>query len=590
MKENKFLASLVRTFFILLASLFLTLLSFLATDENISKTLFLGYFSQVQVFFINYLLVLTLVLIFSFLTRRIDLGFFISFVLILVLGLANVTKLNYRLQMLRLSDLFLLGEAEQMTEAGYKLVLFRFFWLALGAGLILSLIFFLSSFKKASSRKVLGIFAALSLALSIFFVQGRTFESYLNPKFNPWLQVEREKGFGLVYNFFRTYRELTIPKPDAYDPTFARQSFQTYPDQDLGADEKIHMIFIMLESYNDFDKLGVDFEIDPYEDMEYLRNDSISGRLYVPVFGGGTVWSERSFITSSHGQPYRFKKRNSLAHYLKGQGYTSVAMHPNTWKFYDRLNFNKNLGFEYFYADENLFGDLKGTDPYLKDEKLLPLIYKDFKEKSKAGPYFNFTVSIQNHGPYPSGKSQVEYLKYDRPYKQEDFNSINHYFHGIKATSQELTKFLKSFEAEEPTLFIIFGDHNPSLGENNSAFAYMGLDIESESLEAYKNKYTTPYYIHGNQALKALWGKDFVGQGPNLSTEFLLAYAFDYLGLGGPSIIRVQNNIFPGLEAYNDSVIQVDNDLCFIENYPDQDLVNSYRSIEYYYNKNFLYH
>lgn len=101
------------------------------------------------------------------------------------------------------------------------------------------------------------------------------------------------------------------------------------------------------------------------------------------------------------------------------------------------------------------------------------------------------------------------------------------------ATDENISKTLfLGYFSQTQVFLIIFGDHNPSLGENNSAFAYMGLDIESESLEAYKNKFTTPYYIHGNQALKALWGKDFVGQGPNLSTEFLLAHAFDYLGLG----------------------------------------------------------
>lgn len=589
MKENKLFPRLVRLLFILLGSLFLTLLSFLATDENISKTLFLGYFSQVQVFFINYLLILTLVLIFSFLTKRIDLGFLISFVLIFALGLANVTKLTYRSQMLRLSDLLLVGEADQMTDAGYKLVFFRFFWLALGSGLILAILFFLSSYKKASSRKALGIFAITALALSAFFIRSGTFDNYFNQEFNQWVQVEKEKAFGLVHNFTRTYRELIVPKPNGYDKYFAGESFEAYPDQVMDEDEKINMVFLMLESYNDFDSLGVDFEIDPYDDMEYLRNNSISGRLYVPVFGGGTVQSERSFITSSHAQPYNFRKRNSLAQYLNNQGYTTVAMHPNTWKFYDRLNFNKNLGFQYFYADENLFESLRKPGTYMEDKDLLPLVYKDFKEKSKSGPYFNFTVTIQNHGPYPTGEVGVDYVKYDGTYDREDYNSINQYFHGIKATSQELTKFLKDFENDEPTLFIIFGDHNPSLGKNNSGFAYLGLDIESDSLEAYTNKYTTPYYIHANQSLKDLWGKDFVGKGPNLSTEFLISYAFDYLGLGGSSIIRVQNKVFPGLEAYNDSIIQVNENLSFTGSYKDQDFLNRYRFIEYFYNTHYFY-
>lgn len=589
MKENKLLPGLFRSFFILLGTLFLTLLSFLATDEIISKTLFLGYFDPIQVFFINYLLILNLVLIFSFLTKRIDLGFIISFLLILGLGLANSTKLTYRSQMLRLSDLLLIGEADQMTDAGYKLVFFRFFWLALGAGLVLALLYFLSSYKKPATRKVLGIFTALVLALSIFFIKDRSFEDYYNPLYNPWVQVEREKSSGLVFNFVKSYRELIIPKPVGYDKYFAGESFEAYPDQAMDADEKINMVFLMLESYNDFDSLGVDFEIDPYEDMEYLRNDSISGRLFVPVFGGGTVQSERSFMTSSHAQPYHFKKRNSLAQYLNSQGYTTVAMHPNTWKFYDRLNFNENLGFQYFYADENLFGDLREPGTYMEDKDLLPLIYKDFKEKSKSGPYFNFTVTIQNHGPYPTGKVGEDYVKYDGTYDLEDYNSINQYFHGIKATSKELIKFLKSFENEEPTLFIIYGDHNPSLGENNSGFAYLGVDIESDSLEAYKNKYTTPYYIHANKSLKDLWGKDFVGKGPNLSTEFLLAYAFDYLDLQGPSMLRVQNKVFPGLEAYNDSIIQVDDNLSFTGSYKDQDFLNRYRFIEYFYNTHYFY-
>lgn len=98
---------------------------------------------------------------------------------------------------------------------------------------------------------------------------------------------------------------------------------------------------------------------------------------------------------------------------------------------------------EKFYANENLFGDLNDNPgDYLKDQVLFDELYKNYKSSLRISLIFNFTVTIQNHGPYFIYENETKYIKDDGSLEDEVFNSVNNYFHGIKSTSEELAKFL----------------------------------------------------------------------------------------------------------------------------------------------------
>ena len=88
-------------------------------------------------------------------------------------------------------------------------------------------------------------------------------------------------------------------------------------------------------------------------------------------------------------------------------------------------------------------------------------------------------------------------------------------------------------KSSAPTVLILFGDHSPSAGPENIMYKMLGINSDTFTREGYENLMSTPYVIYANQALKDLYGKDFVGEGPDLEPAFLMPYIFrelDYKG------------------------------------------------------------
>lgn len=60
----------------------------------------------------------------------------------------------------------------------------------------------------------------------------------------------------------------------------------------------------------------------------------------------------------------------------------------------------------------------------------------------------------------------------------------------------------------EPVVVILFGDHNPWMGDT------MGANFDLDTEEGFYNYYNTPYIIWGNDTAKEVLENDFVGEGP----------------------------------------------------------------------------
>ena len=105
-----------------------------------------------------------------------------------------------------------------------------------------------------------------------------------------------------------------------------------------------------------YGKNAIDFNEDIYKNFHDIQEKSISGNLLTTIFGGGTVVTERNFITGFDIHPTYRKATNSYVWYFKEQGYRTEAMHPIYGAFYNRASINPNLGFDnYFYYENNVF-------------------------------------------------------------------------------------------------------------------------------------------------------------------------------------------------------------------------------------------
>ena len=116
---------------------------------------------------------------------------------------------------------------------------------------------------------------------------------------------------------------------------------------------------------------------------------------------------------------------------------------------------------------------------------------------------------------------------------------MNNYLNGINQTDKALKKLIDRFRnEEEPTVIVLFGDHNPWLGAGNSVYNMLDINMDLESIEGFKNYYQTPYLIWGNDAAQEILDKELVGQGPTLSPNILMSELFDYLEWEGNEYIQ----------------------------------------------------
>lgn len=288
----------------------------------------------------------------------------------------------------------------------------------------------------------------------------------------------------------------------------------------------------MLEAYNDFSKFDT-FKIreDVYQDFHDLQAQAVSGDLVANIFAAGTIDTERAFLTGYYNYIDFYKNTNSHVWYMKEQGYITETMHPITGSFYNRRNVNEFLGFDYFDHYDNRFRYIQ--EPYLSDWDFFDIIIENFEKSVTAGnPYFHFSTTYQNHGPYDAEAATTEeYLIKQVNYNEEDYNIVNNYLSGIKRTNESIKKLITYFEQrEEPVVVVLFGDHNPWLGVNNAVYEMLEIDLDVSRVTGFKNYYTTPYVIWANTVAVEITSNDFVENGQDLSPNHLMTEVFDQIG------------------------------------------------------------
>lgn len=520
-------------------------ITFGLASSRLNVTLFKSYLASFSLMFMNFIPIILLMTFLYLLSNKLWLGYAISALAFVSMGIVNKLKLTYRDDPFIFADMKLVGESLEMSKT-YDLslnstVIFTIIGLII-IGVLLKVFFQ----PKIESKKL-----RMSLLLSLVIISIIIFKGfYFSPnvyakigdmdKINRWIESEQYQAKGLVYPFIYSINDVKVTPPEDYDPKIAEEILNKYSYQDISEDKKINIVSIMLEAYNDFSEFeGVELNIDVYEEFHKLQEESIQGKLVTNVFGGGTIDTERGFLTGYHNHPKYLNKTNAFPWYFKEQGYRTESMHPITGSFYNRRNVNEYLGIDKFDHYDNKYKEIQ--EDYLMDMKFFDYIIEGFEESKKENiPYFHFSVTYQNHGPYADTKStETEYLVRKNHYNDPDYNIINNYLNGINQTDKALKKLIDRFRnEEEPTVIVLFGDHNPWLGAGNSVYNMLDINMDLESIEGFKNYYQTPYLIWGNDAAQEILDKELVGQGPTLSPNILMSELFDYLEWEGNEYIQ----------------------------------------------------
>lgn len=336
------------------------------------------------------------------------------------------------------------------------------------------------------------------------FIQSSRFDNSLKIKmFKP---QESYRKYGDYLTFTHSIRYIKGHKPEGYSEDKVEQISAQYPGI-KGNGKKPNIIMIMNEALADFSSIS---DIETNEDympfIHGLTENTVKGDLFVSIFGGGTSKTEYEALTSNSmafmpkgSTPYVTyinRKTSSLATTLRAQGYGGmVAMHPYKGSGYKRNKVYPLFGFDKFY-DLPEFNNAKVIRNHVSDEgnfdKIIE-VYEQNRKKDKK-PFFLFDVTMQNHSSYDR---KWDNLSDDISTIKDYGDDVNIYLNLVKESDEAFKKLVEYFSnIDEPTMIIMFGDHQPKLNNHFYENVEKGFSLGDE----YKmfEKYNTPFVIWAN--------------------------------------------------------------------------------------------
>lgn len=583
-----------KTIIIILAMLILSFIimsiTFLFSKSVVDMNFIITYYKDIRLILMNFIPIFLFMVLMYLIFNKMWASFLATSLLFVTLSIVNRFKLTYRDDPFNFIELKLVKESMMMVGK-YKISLSPKMIIMI---LALALFTFLIGkfFKyKIDSKKIRIISISAVIIVSIIIFKSFYFSAKIYDKvgdksnINIWIKSEQFQVRGFVYPFIYSMKDAKDIKPEGYNKKAAMELLSTKEYKNIPENEKVNIVAVMLEAFNDFTKFeGVELNQGIYENFHNLQQESIHGKLVTKIFGGDTIKTEREFLTGFYNEPKYYKRTNSHMWYFKEQGYRVEGMHPITGSFYNRKNVDEYLGFDYFEHYDNRYKAI--TPDYLMDMDFFDYILEGYaNNKNNTQPYISFSVTYQNHGPYPSEYTTEEQYLIKKPdFNEGNYNIINNYLSGINQTDKALKKLFDYFRnEEEPTILIIFGDHNPWLGYNAAGYEMLGINLDPSTIEGFENYYETPYIIWANDPAKETFQKDFLGEGDTISPNFLMAELFQYLGWEGNEFMQHQLDMKQTIDVMN-PVYYKENGKYTKEPLPEvKEKIKDYLNIEYYY-------
>ncbi len=403
--------------------------------------------------------------------------------------------------------------------------------------------------------RFLGLTLLFALSWTLFTDYYMDRQLYLDTtdfeRINRWSDVEKFISHGFCYPFLYSTQDMFPQPAEGYSDEQAREILSTFRSADIPEGQKVNVFGVMLEAYcdlTDFDAMDTQEAVQEiYAPLHALESASISGNLLTNIFAGGTVDSEWGYL-SGYSRHDEFRADlDSYVRYFADQGYRTVYRHPSYGWFYNRININQYLGFEECAYSEDTFSVLvePGEALYHSDGILFDYLLGDLRRKPDGAPLFSFAVTYQNHGPYYSAASWAEYVDREKcDWSDETINILNNYLIGIRETTTQLVRLTQELEnRKEPVVLVVFGDHKPWLGNDNSVYHELGVNLDVSTQEGFYNYFSTPYLIWANSAAKERLGRDFTGGGGDCSPCLLMPEVFDACGWKGPAFLQLAREI-----------------------------------------------
>ena len=554
--------------------------------------LFKTYFSSAGLLALNLLPPVLLSLFLYCVIGRAWISHLASSALWIILAAINFFKLAIRGDPFVASDVTYIGEAGNILRA-YEL---PFNWKLIVGALVIAggtaAVFFLTGRRQRRVPLRVGGAAVLAgLSVLLFctaYADDGAYEK--NVCSYPIDTFSAANGFithGFSYPFLRSLREVLAPADTGYSDAEARALLYGYATSDIPEERQVNVVSVMLEAFTDLSRFpGVKLARDVYGPFHELQSRSVHGELVDNIFAGGTINTERCFLTG-YTEPDEYTENvGSFVWYLRDQGYTAEGVHAGDGWFYERRAINACLGFENYYFLEDY------EDSNRTDEFFLGKVTELYEARDRSKPYFSFSVSYQNHGGYYENWTVPEQYVDPGGYTSGCYNILNNYLSGISDTCRRINALADYFEADaDPVVLVIFGDHMPWLGNGNWVYHELGINMDVSTPEGFYDYYTTPYIIFANAAARAVLGDGFTGEGGSFSPCFLMPKVFDLCAWQGNRYMAALRDVAHFTDVFHTPTgyYRIGGQLTLAPEPEAFEAIQRFRNIEYYMRRHFEY-
>ena len=322
------------------------------------------------------------------------------------------------------------------------------------------------------------------------------------------------RGNGFVLNFSVCLRYSSVEEPEDYSQeTLAAIQLETEKDwtadpDAAGAERPVNLIVIMNESFADLTEVfDLETNEDPLPFFHSLTENTIRGTAYSSVFGGTTANSEYEFLTGNtmaflpEGtvpfHMYVGADEPNLGGQLKSLGYHTVFMHPYLASGWNRRAVYQSFGFDeiHFQGD---FQDPIYMRNYITDQADYENLVRRYEEKEAGEPLFIFNVTMQNHSAYSvpwTGLDRTVWLTGDM---EGRYSTVDQYLSLLRESDNALEYLIDYFsQVEEPTMILLFGDHQPQVATNFYT-EVLGGDFEKMDIAAAQRRQEVPFLLWAN--------------------------------------------------------------------------------------------
>lgn len=311
------------------------------------------------------------------------------------------------------------------------------------------------------------------------------------------------RKFGTLTTLLKECQQMKNIRPDDYDDFQAPDERLLQPGVAADSGIRPNVLVIMNESLSDLAGLwdiGVDG--DPLKYLHSIKDNAVYGNVYVSSYGGSTSTTEHSFLTATAPAPmldmpvFTTAKTQtpSLPWLMKAQGYTTIAMHPFVPTNYQRDVIYPRLGFDQFLKEVDFEGE-ETLRTYITDLACYRRIILLYEQKAADERLFVFNVTMQNHGDYRRGGVEQ---RVHLPEGVED-QQLDEYLNLTAVSDAALEELIRYFSGqEEPTVILLFGDHQPTMDMSGFEKRQGLSDVEQQLTE-----YITPFVIWANYPIEA---------------------------------------------------------------------------------------